>query len=44
MLFIELLCKLYWYYEVVKNVSFYVNENECVVLLGFNGVGKIIIL
>ncbi len=40
MLSIESLCKSYRHHEAVKNVSFHVNENECVALLGPNGAGK----
>ncbi|MEQ6074225.1 ATP-binding cassette domain-containing protein [Bacillus subtilis] len=40
MLSIESLCKSYRHHEAVKNISFHVNENECVALLGPNGAGK----
>ncbi len=40
MLSIESLCKSYRHHRAVKNVSFHVNENECVALLGPNGAGK----
>ncbi|MEG7380666.1 ABC transporter ATP-binding protein [Bacillus subtilis] len=40
MLSIESLSKSYRHHQAVKNVSFHVNENECVALLGPNGAGK----
>ncbi|MGF7534674.1 ABC transporter ATP-binding protein [Bacillus mexicanus] len=40
MLSIESLYKLYRHHQAVENISFHVNENECVALLGPNGAGK----